>query len=62
MTVTIEVANEAGGMGVVKRTLLHSGNFTTPHELEAAAVSFIRDSSAANKEELDGYAPTGKVP
>ena len=58
MTVTIEVASQAGGMGAVKRTFLLSENFATAEELERAAVQFIRDSRTANEEALEGFSPS----
>ncbi len=57
MTVTIEVANQAGGVGSVKRTFLRSENFARSEDLEAAVIQFIRDSRAANEEALECYLP-----
>jgi hypothetical protein len=57
MTVTIEVANDAGGARSTKRTVLHSDDYSTPEELEAAAVEFIRASCTANEGALESYLP-----
>jgi hypothetical protein len=57
MYVTIEVANEVGGMASVKRTVLISESFPGSADLEAAAITFIRESRAANEEALGSYFP-----
>jgi hypothetical protein len=55
MNVTLEVANEANGMGVVKRCFLRSEDFASAADLEAAVLRFIRESQAANEEVLEGH-------
>jgi hypothetical protein len=55
MTVTIEVANEAGGSSSTKRILLHSEDYPTSGKLEDAAIQFIRASCTANEKALEDH-------
>ncbi|RYD60821.1 MAG: hypothetical protein EOP83_18520 [Verrucomicrobiaceae bacterium] len=55
MTVTIEVANEAGGSSSTKRILLHSGDYPNAGKLEDAAIAFIRASCTANEKALENH-------
>ena len=48
MTVTIEVASEAGGAISTKRVFLRSDDFATRDELEAAVLGFMRSAGEAN--------------
>ena len=48
MTVTIEVASEAGGMLTAKRVVIHSEEFESMEAVEAAAVDFIRMAKDVN--------------
>jgi len=59
MTVTIVVADEAGGVGSSKRACLHSDQFGTVGEFEDAVLLFIRNSSRANEASLDSFLPAG---
>jgi hypothetical protein len=57
MTVTIEVATEAGGVSARKRAVLSSDDFGSAEDLESAAVEFIRTARTANEEDLATYDP-----
>jgi len=48
MIITIEVASEAGGMLTTKRGVIHSEEFESQEEVEAAAVDFIRKAKEVN--------------
>ncbi|HEY1122205.1 MAG TPA: hypothetical protein VGE67_11420 [Haloferula sp.] len=55
MTITIEVVDEAGGVTSAKRTVIHSNDYGSTGELEAAVIRFIRASQAANQRSLEDH-------